>query len=132
MEATTLRDSGEGLSQVGQIAIRAKSLERAVAFYRDVLGMKFLFQAPPGLAFFDCNGVLLMLDFPDPEFDLTSSLIYFKVGDIQGSFESLKRRGVQFRTEPHVIAPMEDHDLWMAFFLDSEGNTLALMSEVPH
>ncbi len=128
----TPSDSGGGLSRVGQIAIRAKDLERAVAFYRDVLGMKFLFQAPPGLAFFDCNGVRLMLDIPDPEFDHPSSIIYFNVGNIHGTFEQLKRRGVQFRTEPHVIAPMEDHDLWMAFFLDSEGNTLALMSEVPH
>ena len=125
-------ESVVSLSQIGQIAVRAKDLSRAVAFYRDVLGMKLLFQAPPGLAFFDCNGVRLMLDIPDPEFDHASSIIYFTVSDIQQAFEGLRDRGVRFRGEPNVIAPMEDHDLWMAFFYDSEDNTLALMSEVPH
>ena len=119
------------LSQIGQIAVRAKDLARAVAFYRDVLGMKFLFQAPPGLAFFDCNGVRLLLDTPDAEFDHPSSVIYFTVTDIQQAFETLRGRGVRFRGEPAIIAPMENYDLWMAFFYDSEENTLALMSEVP-
>ena len=127
----TPSESVVALSQIGQIAVRAKDLSRAVAFYRDVLGMKFLFQAPPGLAFFDCNGVRLLLDIPDAEFDHPSSVIYFVVADIQQVFESLCGRGVRFRSEPAIIAPMENYDLWMAFFYDSEDNTLALMSEVP-
>ena len=120
------------LSVIGQIAVPVKDIGRAVAFYRDSLGMKFLFQAPPALAFFDCNGLRLMLDVPeDKEFAHPSSIIYFKVDDIQAATKSLKGKGVQFRVEPHVIAKMPDHTLWMAFFFDSEGNTMALMSEVP-
>ena len=118
------------LADIGQIAIRALDLDRAVAFYRDVLGMRFLFQAPPGLAFFDCNGVRLLLDRPEGEFDHPSSVIYFKVPEIQEAYATLSERGVSFRGEPHLIAKMPDHDLWMAFFDDTEGNTLALMCEV--
>jgi methylmalonyl-CoA/ethylmalonyl-CoA epimerase len=118
------------LSVIGQIAVRAIDLDRAVAFYRDVLGMRFLFQAPPGLAFFDCAGVRLLIDKPEAEFDHPSSVIYYRVPDIHQAHASLVARGVQFRAEPQLIAKMPDHDLWMAFFDDTEGNTLALMSEV--
>jgi predicted enzyme related to lactoylglutathione lyase len=120
-----------GLSQIGQIAIRTKDFSRAVAFYRDTLGMRFLFQAPPQLAFFDCGGVRLLLGSPeDKEFDHPGSVLYYKVDDITAAHEALGARGVQFIREPHLIAKMPDHDLWMAFFHDSEDNTLALMSEV--
>jgi catechol 2,3-dioxygenase-like lactoylglutathione lyase family enzyme len=119
-----------GLSRIGQIAVGVKDLDRAIEFYRDTLGMTFLFRAPPGLAFFDCAGVRLMLDIPDPEFDHPSSVIYFAVDDIHGAVAELSGRGVPFRAQPHLIARMDDHDLWMAFFTDPDGNTLALMSEV--
>ncbi len=120
------------LSAIGQIAIRVHDIDRAVAFYRDVLGMTFLFTAPPALAFFDCGGVRLLLDIPeDKEFDHPSSVIYFKVGDIERDFATLVERGVEIVGKPHKIAEMPDHDLWMAFFRDSEGNVLSLMSEVP-
>lgn len=103
-----------------------------MAFYRDVLGMRFLFQAGPKMAFFDCGGVRLMLATPEkPEFDHPSSVFYFKVTGIQAAAESLQSRGVQFEGPPHLIAAMPDHDLWMAFFRDADGNLLALMSEVP-
>jgi predicted enzyme related to lactoylglutathione lyase len=119
-----------GLSRIGQIAVTAKDLDRAVAFYRDTFGMSFLFQVP-NMAFFDCAGIRLMLGVPDaPEFDHPSSILYFTVDDIQRAHATLAQRGVDFRSEPHRIAKMPDHDLWMAFFRDSEGNTLALMSEV--
>ena len=118
------------LSTIGQIAMAVKDLPRAVAFYRDRLGMKFLFQAPPALAFFDCNGVRLMIEVPpDKEFDHPGSVLYFKVDDIERAYSDLKGRGVPFRDEPHLIAKMPDHELWMAFFGDMEGNTLALMQE---
>ena len=118
------------LSTIGQIAMAVKDLPRAVAFYRDRLGMKFLFQAPPALAFFDCGGVRLMIEVPpDKEFDHPGSVLYFKVDDIDGAYADLKSRGVPFRGEPHLIAKMPDHELWMAFFGDMEGNTLALMQE---
>jgi len=118
------------LTQIGQIAINARDLARAVAFYRDTLGMRFLFQAPGGLAFFDCGGVRLMLGVAErPEFAHPSSVLYYTVEDINPSYEALKGRGVSFIDEPHLIAKMPDHELWMVFFRDSEENVLALMEE---
>jgi catechol 2,3-dioxygenase-like lactoylglutathione lyase family enzyme len=118
------------LDRIGQIAIRATDIGRAVRFYRDTLGMRFLFEVT-NLAFFDCGGVRLMLSGAEsPEFDHPGSVIYYKVPDINASYEALKRRGVQFIDQPHLIAKMEDHDLWMVFFRDSEGNTLSLMCEM--
>jgi methylmalonyl-CoA/ethylmalonyl-CoA epimerase len=107
-----------------------KDLDRAVAFYRDRLGIRFRFQAPPGLAFFDCGGVRLMIEVPqDKAFDHPGSILYFKVDDIHRAYADLKARGVEFRDEPRLIATLPDHELWMAFFSDGEGNTLALMHE---
>jgi methylmalonyl-CoA/ethylmalonyl-CoA epimerase len=118
------------LDRIGQIAIIVKDLARAVRFYRDTLGMRFLFEVP-NLAFFDCGGVRLMLGPAEkPEFDHPASVLYYKVADIDATFAALKGRDVRFIDEPHVIAKMPDHDLWMVFFRDSEGNTLGLMSEV--
>jgi predicted enzyme related to lactoylglutathione lyase len=119
-----------GLGAIGQIAVPVKEIERAVPFYRDKLGMKFLFQAPPALAFFDCGGIRLLLDRPEkPEFERHSSVIYFRVADIQASYETFRARGVAFEGEPHVIHKTEKYELKMAFFRDTEGNVLALMSE---
>ncbi|HLK34354.1 MAG TPA: VOC family protein [Terriglobales bacterium] len=119
-----------GLSQIGQIAINVHDTGRAVAFYRDQLGMKLLFTAGQ-LAFFDCGGIRLMLDRPaKPEFDHPSSILYFKVSEIQQAHATLSQRGVKFEDAPHMIARMPDHELWMTFFHDSENNLLALMSEV--
>jgi methylmalonyl-CoA/ethylmalonyl-CoA epimerase len=123
--------TGIGITRLGQIAINAKDVDRAAAFYQDVLGLRLLFKAPPGLAFFDCGGVRLMLDRSDkPEFDHLSSVLYFAVPDIQASYQKLKTSGVKFEDEPHLIAKMPAHDLWMTFFRDSEGNLMSLMSEV--
>ncbi|MBI2994699.1 MAG: VOC family protein [Gammaproteobacteria bacterium] len=124
-------DSTFGLGQIGQIAIPVGDIEQAVAFYRDTLGMRFLFQAPPGLAFFDCAGIRLMLDVPlKQQGGRCNSVIYYKVADITAAFETLSTRGVKFDGRPHLIAKMPDHELWMAFFKDPDGNQLALMSEV--
>ena len=118
------------LSTIGQIAMTAKDLPRAIAFYRDRLGMKFLFEFP-GLAFFDCDGVRLMISRPEkPEFDHPGSILYYKVNDIEATHRDLVAKGVEFTDAPHLIAKLPDHELWMAFFKDSEGNMLALMSEV--
>lgn len=123
-------DTGFGLSTIGQIAVQVEDLDRAVVFYRERLGMRFLFQAPPGLAFFDAGGVRLMLSRPEGEAGGTS-VLYFRVDDISGATASLKDRGVVIVDEPHIIAKMGMYDLWMAFFRDSEGNLHGLMSEVP-
>ena len=122
-----------GLSAIGQIAINVHDTERAVEFYRDKLGMKFLFSAPPNLAFFDCDGIRLMLSPPArPEFDHPSSIIYFNVDDIQLAYATLSARGVKFEEQPAFVANMGSYDLWIGSFRDSEGNLLAMMSNVPH
>ena len=120
------------LARIGQIAIIVKDLERAVAFYRDRLGMRFLFQVPR-MAFFDCGGVRLLLGPPDrPEFDHPASILYYEVDDIEAAHAALVADGVAFEEPPHLVARLADHDLWIGFFRDSEGNPLALMSEVRH
>ena len=117
------------LTQIGQIAINVKDLDRAVRFYRDTLGLSMLFQFPR-LAFFDCGGVRLMLSLPEkPEFDHESSIIYYKVEDIEGACASLRERGVSIEQGPQLVAKMPTHDLWMAFLRDPDHNPLALMSE---
>jgi predicted enzyme related to lactoylglutathione lyase len=118
-----------GLSRIQQISMRAHDVDRAVSFYRDTLGLPFLFAAPPRLAFFDCHGVRLMLSTPEPGFDHPGSVVYFAVDDIRAMYERLKSRGVTFRTEPHKIATLADREVWLADFADTEGNTLALMAE---
>ena len=119
------------LSRIGQIAINVHDLERATAFYRDTLGMTFLFGVP-NLSFFDCGGVRLMLGVAEkPEFEHPASILYYRVDDIQQAHAALASRGVRVEHEPRLVAPMPDHDLWMAFFRDSEENVIGLMAEVP-
>ena len=118
------------LGPIGQIAVNAHDLERAIGFYRDTLGMRLLFQVPQ-MAFFDCGGVRLMLGLPsEPAFDHPSSIIYYKVDDIRAAHRELAGRGATFTSPPHFVAKLPDHDLWLAFLQDTEGNVLALMSEV--
>jgi methylmalonyl-CoA/ethylmalonyl-CoA epimerase len=127
MTATT---STSGLSAIGQIAMNARDISRAVTFYRDSLGMRLLFEVPPKMAFFDCGGVRLMLSLPEnPDFDHAGSVLYFRVDDIEAAHIAVRERGVSFIDEPHLVARMPDHELWMTFFSDTEGNTLALMAE---
>ena len=118
------------LGKIGQIAVIVHDLERATAFYKDKLGMKHIFSVPPKMAFFDCDGIRLMLGIPErPEFDHPSSILYFKVDDIDAAYDTLTKRGVPFATNPALIAPMESYDLWLAEFRDSEENIMALMCE---
>ena len=118
------------LGSIGQIAYTVSDVSRSVAFYRDALGLKLLFEAPPGLAFFECAGIRLMLSKPEGDFKPgSSSVMYFKVSDIEGTQAAMKHRGVPFVDEPHFIAKMPDHDLWMCFFKDPDGHTFALMEE---
>lgn len=120
-----------GLEEIGQIAVPVSDIDRAIAFYRDILGMRFLFKAHPGLGFFDCNGVRLLLDAPVKKQEKNySSIIYYKVSDLQSAYETLSARGVDFEQKPELVAKMPDHELWMAFFRDPDSNLLALMSEV--
>ncbi|HSA54060.1 MAG TPA: VOC family protein [Gemmatimonadaceae bacterium] len=123
--------SALALGPLLQISMNARDLPRAVAFYRDRLGLRFLFDAPPKMAFFDCGGVRLMLSLPESEaYDHPGSILYFRVTDIHEAHATLQARGVPFGGAPHRIARLPDHDLWLADFRDTEGNNLALMSEV--
>lgn len=118
------------LSQIGQIAVNVHDLDRAAAFYQQTLGMKLLFRMPM-MAFFDCSGIRLMLARPEkPEFDHPASVIYYKVVDLRAAHAALAAQNVMFEAPPHLVAKMPDHDLWMAFIRDSEGNLIGLMSEV--
>jgi methylmalonyl-CoA/ethylmalonyl-CoA epimerase len=118
------------LSQIGQIAINVRDLDRAVNFYEQILGMRLLFRLPTR-AFFDCSGVRLMLATPEkPEFDHPASVIYYKVADLPAVQTALVAKQITFEAPLHLVARLPDHDLWMAFLRDSEGNPLGLMSEV--
>lgn len=143
------------LNTIGQIAISVSDIERATEFYRGVLGLRFLFSAPPSMSFFDCDGVRLMLTVPEhdgkprggdddafpfadvharethPRRIAHGSALYFTVPDVPRATQILKSRGVQFIGEPHVIHRTDTYDLWMSFFTDPDGNTLALMAEAP-
>ena len=122
-------DTSFGLARIGQIAVTVGNLERAVTFYRDTLGMPLLFQVP-NMAFFDCGGIRLMLSLAEKQGEIFSSVIYYKVDQIQQAYEVLSSRGVELEAKPHLIAKMPDHDLWMAFFRDPDRNLLALMCEM--
>jgi methylmalonyl-CoA/ethylmalonyl-CoA epimerase len=118
------------LNQIGQIAITVRDVQRAVSFYRDTLGMRHLFDAGPKMSFFDCGGVRLMLAIAEKaELDHPASILYYKVSDIAATHRELAAKGVRFEDEPHVIARLPSHELWMTFARDSEGNLFALMSE---
>lgn len=119
-----------GLSRIGQIALTVTNLDRSVPFYRDTLGMALLFQVP-NLAFFDCAGVRLMLSASDKALQTDGFVVYFKVAEIQQAHRTLVERGVAFEGEPHMVARMPDHDLWMAVFRDPDRNLLAMMAEAP-
>jgi methylmalonyl-CoA/ethylmalonyl-CoA epimerase len=119
------------LDHIGQIALAVGDVDRAEAFYRDVLKLRKLYRFGD-LTFFDCAGLRLMLEKAHaPENIQKSSVIYFRCADIALAVRELEKRGVIFSSKPHLIAKMDDHDLWMAFFADPDGHTLALMQEAP-
>ena len=116
-----------GLTEVGQIAVTVEDVKRATAFYRDVLGVPFLFDAP-GLAFFNLGGVRLMLSRPEGV-ESSASLLYFRAADIQASYETLLSHGVEFIEAPQVVHRTDDYELSIGSFYDSEGNVMAIMHE---
>jgi predicted enzyme related to lactoylglutathione lyase len=120
------------LGRIEQVAIPVRDLQRAIAFYRDRLGMTLLFEAPFQLAFFDCEGIRLALSTSsDPMYDPPGSIVYYRVADIEAAHAELEGTGVEFLRGPHKVAELGDVEVWMAFFEDTEGNTLAITSEKP-
>lgn len=115
---------------VAQLLIPVEDLDRAVAWYRDTLGVPYLFSAPPQMAFFQCGEIRLLVGVPEsPEHRACSSTVYFRVTDIHEVHATLGDRGVRFAGPPHVVHKAATHDLWLAEFQDPDGNHLALMSE---
>lgn len=119
------------LGQLGQVALAVDDVDAAERFYTDSLGLRKLYRFGD-LLFFDCAGVRLMISKPEGQaFAPGNSFLYFRVPDIALAVREIKARGVSFLDEPHLTASMDDHDLWMTFFKDPAGNTLALMHEAP-
>ena len=117
---------------VAQLLIPVEDLDRAIAFYRDTLGLPFLFSAPPQMSFFQSGNVRLLVGVPAAhEPRQRGSAVYFKVADIHAVFHTLVERGVQFGTSPHVVHRTPTTELWLTEFRDPDGNQLALMSETP-
>lgn len=123
--------AGPGIVRVGQISIPVKDLERAVGFYTDMLGLPLLFKVPK-MGFLRCGETTLTLAVPnEPEFDHPASILYYEVPDIQAAYRDVVGKGVTVRRAPELVHRAPDHELWMAFLADTEGNTLAFMSRVP-
>ena len=122
-------ENGVQLNDIGQIGLTVRDLGRAKDFYRNTLGMKFLFDAGT-MAFFQCGAIRLMIGLAEESVAVGGTILYFSVKEIERVHEVLKGRGVDFVQPPHLVARMPDHELWMAFLKDTEGNTLGLMSEV--
>lgn len=121
------------LDQLGQIALTVRDLERSTNFYRDTLGLKFLFGAGT-MSFFQCGAVRLMLgtgEHPSESFVPTSTILYFKVDDLHATHAAFEQTGVVFLQPPHLVAKMPGYDLWMAFLKDPDDATIGLMAEVP-
>ena len=119
------------LGDIAQIALAVEDVDRATEFYRDTLGLQHLF-AVPGMTFFDCGGIRLLLGLADDGMgESKGAVLYHRVDDMAGTYVALKDRGVEFRGEPQVAHRTEEYELWLAFFNDPDGNTLALMSETP-
>lgn len=117
------------IQKVGQIGVPVKALDKAIHFYQEILGLSLLFSTE-SMAFFECNGLRLLLSLPEEEFAHSSSVIYFQVENIRKTYEDLVSKEVTFTDEPHVVATMGQTETWMVFFKDTEDNTHALMSEV--
>jgi predicted enzyme related to lactoylglutathione lyase len=118
------------LSDIGQIAVVVSDVSKALPFYRDVLGLPFLFSAGPNLAFLQAGSVRLMLSPPEGGGQVgANSILYFRVDDVEGTHQAIVSRGATSDTAPHLIAKMPDHDLWIGFVRDPDGNLIGLMEE---
>ena len=113
-----------------QVAIATHHVAALTAFYRDVVGLKHLFDAGPNLAFFDVGGVRLMISVPSsPELDHRASILYYRVADIDSAHAAIKARGAREVVPPRLTARMADHELWSSAFRDPDDNIFQLMCE---
>jgi len=126
--------AGVAFAKIRQIAVPVNDIVEATRFYRDVLGMRHLFDAPPQLSFFDCGGVQLMLSGPEgggKEADNQHPILYYDVADIRKTHSKLTAAGAATIEPPHVIARMGGREIWIGFVSDGQGNMVGLMSDVP-
>jgi methylmalonyl-CoA/ethylmalonyl-CoA epimerase len=126
-------DGKVSLSRIKQIALPVREITEATRFYRDTLGMRHLFDAPPALSFFDCGGVQLMLAGPDAQGkdgEQQHAVLFYDVSDIKGVHAKIKSAGAKSLEEPHVIARMNGREIWISSFSDGQGNVVSLMSDV--
>jgi methylmalonyl-CoA/ethylmalonyl-CoA epimerase len=131
MESQTVTNqTAVRLNKIGQIAITVRNLPRAKDFYQNVLGMQFLFDAG-NMCFFQCGEIRFAIGLAEEPVPPGGTILYFKVAEIHKTHDSLKAQDVEFVRPPHLVARMPDHELWIAFLKDPDGNTLALMSEIP-
>ena len=120
------------IETIGQIAIAITDVKRSIEFYQNVLGLQLLFEALPNLAFFQCGETRLMLTtLQGDQKDHHTSVIYYKVSDIKGTFRLLKENDCNVIREPQLTAKMPDHDLWMGFIRDPDNNLIGIMAELP-
>ena len=118
------------LSEIGQIAITVSDVSKALTFYGDVLGLAFLFSAGPDLAFLSAGGIRIMLTTPQGAGKVGSnSILYFKVTDITATHSTIVERGATNERAPQLAAKMPDHELWIGFIRDPDGNLIGLMEE---
>jgi methylmalonyl-CoA/ethylmalonyl-CoA epimerase len=129
MTSSSVAPASVSLDNIGQIALTVDDLAQAKDFYQNTLGLKFLFEAGH-LTFFQCGEVRIMLTTPEKQEPRGGTILYYKVNDINATCAAIKARGVSLLQEPHLVARMPDHDLWMAFLNDPAGNTLGIMCEI--
>lgn len=120
------------IESIGQIAIAISDIRKSVIFYQDVLGLELLFEVPSGMAMFNCGGTRVMLTTQQgSDRDHRTSVIYYKVKDIEASAKAIKNNGAKFIQEPQIVAKMVDHDLWIGFLRDPDENLVGIMAELP-
>lgn len=118
------------VSEIGQIAVTVSNVAAALAFYRDILGLEFLFQPDDNLAFVAAGPVRIMLSTPQGSGEVgANSILYFKVSDIEESHAAMVGKGADNERAPQLTAKMPDHELWIGFIRDPDGNLVGLMEE---
>jgi predicted enzyme related to lactoylglutathione lyase len=118
------------VSEIGQIAVTVSDVPAALGFYRDVLGLRFLFSPAPNLAFLQAGGVRIMLSTPQGAgAPGANSILYFMVKDIEAAHAAMVARGARRERPPQLTAKMPDHELWIGFLRDPDGNLVGLMEE---
>jgi catechol 2,3-dioxygenase-like lactoylglutathione lyase family enzyme len=118
------------ISGIRQVAVTVGDVDAALGFYRDILGLAFLFRAGPDLAFLDAGGVRIMLSTPQGAGAVgANSTLYFAVADIAATYAAMVASGATHERAPQLTARMPDHELWIGFLRDPDGNLVGLMEE---